>query len=107
MTNACAVGLIGTKGDEFVLANTDGAWGELINADGLSLWEVLQGETISGYIGSYTTGGGIIRVYNPNTGRVEIMALLDIITEEVFHEFDHEFTVKNGDLLQVFTMAVA
>ena len=106
MAQICEVGVSGNSGDEFVNTGVDGAWTELVNADGLSLWEVLEGKTLNGYCGSYTTGGGMYRIYNTTSKRVKMMGLLNIITEEEFAPMHHTVSVTKNDVIQVRTVAV-
>ena len=107
MAQICEVGVNGTRGDEFTCTGVDGSWTEMVNTDTLSLWQVLEGATLTGYCGSYTTGGGLIRIYNTVSRQVKTMALLNIITEEEFALFYKPVRVAKNDIIQVHTLAVA
>lgn len=105
-TQACVASVGGSAGNSYTKTNTDDAWGEMVDANSLSLWQTLKGETLTCGFGSYTGGAGVCRIRNQQTNQVKAMWVLQIVTEEQMIQFDRPVRVDQYDVLEVFSVAV-
>jgi hypothetical protein len=105
-TQAVSICLHGSKGGKFTATATDDAWTECVDANSLSLYQLLRGASITGYSGSYTGGCAVFRIYNTNRSEVKCIGALDIITEEGYHELPRPVSIQDDDVVQVHCVAV-
>jgi hypothetical protein len=94
----------GSQMVEFECTSTDDSWNDLldsVNSD--QLWEAMRGQRIVSYMGYYTAGAGILRVYNKTTNKVKALGCIHMIKGQVEVAWDRPFTVQDQDILQVLT----
>ena len=87
---------------------TEGTVGELVDeVSGLSIGEVFAGKVINSVCGSYAGGNCVVWIRNAKTGKVKVMACLNITTAGTCVEYlDQPFTVEYDDVAEAMTMAV-
>jgi hypothetical protein len=104
-TQATRVNLMGSKGDTFTATATDDAFTEAVNAESHSLYQILKGQKLTCYSGSYTAGGGMFQIRNTLTGQVKFRGFLEIITEESVAPIPTPIVVEENDIVEIFCEA--
>ena len=81
---------------------TDDQWNALPDSvNGLNLYEVMQGVTITHMNGYYTAGGAMVRVRNTQTNKVKLLEALHMVGGQ--RPFPVKpFKVEMYDVLEVF-----
>ena len=57
-------------------------WTEMLDSNGLSLFESMKGKTINQITGSYSSGAGFVRIRNRVTNQVKMLEPLALVTFE-------------------------
>ena len=91
----------------FDVTDAGDAYTEMVDEiSNLSLYEVMKGQRVTGYIGSHAAGCSLVRVRNTQTNRVKMLEALDPVTEEVWRPVEFPFIVEEDDILECFHVVV-
>jgi hypothetical protein len=95
------------KGDQFDVTDVGDTWTEMVNVDAnLSLYECLQGETITGFTGAHAAGCTLLRVRNQVTNVIKMMEFCDVEGESKWRPVETPFQVQDQDILEAFHVVV-
>jgi len=91
----------------FDVSDVGDAYTEMVDEiSNLSLYEVMLGMEVTGFIGSHAAGCTMVRVRNTQTNKVKMLEALDVITEENWRPVEAPFRVEKDDILEAFHVVV-
>ena len=91
----------------FDVSDVGDAYTEMVDEiSNLSLYEVMLGQRVTGFIGSHAAGCTMVRVRNTQTNKVKMLEALDVVTEEEWRPVEFPFTVEKDDILEAFHVVV-
>jgi len=104
-TQTCRATLFGgSKALNFTATCTDDQWNELKDSVfTLSLYEVMQGETITALRGSYAAGGAQLRIRNTQSNQVKVIECLPMTKGEYVRPLTRPVQIQMYDVVEVFS----
>jgi len=95
------------KSIAFDVTDSADAYAEMVDEiANLSLYEVMLGHRVTGFIGSHAAGCTMVRVRNTQTNQVKMLEALDVITEEEWRPVEFQFQIGPDDILEAFHVVV-
>ena len=93
--------LHGPRGGQSMLlaSEVQDTWTEMIDANGLSLFEIMKGMSVNQSLGSYSSGAGFVRIRNRQSGLVKMLEPLSIVTEEKTRYWP-SVTIQDNDIIE-------
>ena len=102
------VTLTGPRGGvAFDVTDVGDAFTEMVDEiSNLSLYEIMEGQQITGFIGNHAAGMSQVRVRNTQTNQVKMLECLDVHDEQQWRPLQKPFVVQRDDILECFHVVV-
>ena len=94
-------------GTAFDVTDVGDAFTEMVDeVSNLSLYDIMKGQTVTGFIGNHAAGMSQVRVRNTQTNVVKMLECLDVHDEQKWRPLEQPFTVQEDDILECFHVVV-